>query len=175
MRGSERRIRTAFKPGFTLFEIIVVLAIFGVMASISYPSIMNAFEIRNFDSAARDIMSTMQLAKWQAVNSKLNHRVLFASSGGLWSYRIQVENTSGTWTDVTRFLPKTISTRYAVVVTLPTSSAVSFAPTGFVNAFESAKNQISLTSFKLQSLGSLKRRLIRFYASGSVQYIKDNG
>jgi len=171
-----RRTRcSAPAAGFTLFEMVVVLAIFGILGMVSYPSVRNVFEIRSFDTAARDVMSTLQMAKWQAVNTKLNHRVRFSSASGRWSYRIEVESPSGTWTAKPGLMTKSIDALYVVTVALPLNSSVIFGPTGFVNGFESAKNQITLSSAKLANLGQLNRRLIRFFASGSVQYLKDSG
>jgi len=170
-----RRARSAFPSGFTLFEIIIVVAIIGIMAVATYPSIRNMVEIRSLDTAARDILSTLQVAKWQAVNAKLNHRVRFFQSGGVWFYRIEVEATAGTWTLKPRQEEKSISTGYTVAVTLPTGLSITFLPTGFVTGFDSTKNQVTLSSAKLALLGQPNRRVIRFFASGSVQYLKDSG
>lgn len=171
-----RRTRLSIPAaGFTLFELLVVLGIFGILGMVSYPSVRNVFEIRSFDTAARDITSTLQMAKWQAVNTKLNHRVRFISASGRWSYLIEAENPSGTWTAKRNLPTKNIDFTYDVTVTLPANSSIIFEPTGFINGFDSAKNQITLSSAKLAKLGQLNRRLIRFYASGSVQFLKDSG
>jgi prepilin-type N-terminal cleavage/methylation domain-containing protein len=171
-----RRTRLASPAaGFTLFELLVVLAIFGILGMVSYPSIRNVLEIRSFETAARDVMSTLQMAKWQAVNTKLNHRVRFISASGRWSYLIEAESPSGTWTAKRNLPTKIIDFLYVVTVNLPANSSIIFEPTGFVNGFESAKNQITLSSAKLANLGQPNRRLIRFFASGSVQFLKDTG
>jgi prepilin-type N-terminal cleavage/methylation domain-containing protein len=167
--------RSASAAGFTLFELLVVLAIFGILGMVSYPSVQNAFTIRSFDATARDITSTLQMAKWQAVNTKLNHRVRFISSSGRWSYLIEAENPSGTWTAKRNLPTKIIDPLYVVTASLPVNSSIIFEPTGFINGFDSTKNQITLSSAKLANLGQLNRRLVRFYASGSVQFLKDSG
>jgi prepilin-type N-terminal cleavage/methylation domain-containing protein len=172
MRRNRGSIPTA---GFTLFELLVVLAIFGILGMVSYPSVRNVFEIRSLDAAARDVTSTLQLAKWQAVNTKLNHRVRFVSAANRWSYLIEVENPSGTWTAKPGLPAKSIDFLYTVTVNLPANSSIIFEPTGFINGFDSAHNQVSLSSAKLAKLGEPNRRVIRFYASGSVQFLKDSG
>jgi prepilin-type N-terminal cleavage/methylation domain-containing protein len=119
-----RRTRLASPAaGFTLFELLVVLAIFGILGMVSYPSIRNVLEIRSFETAARDVMSTLQMAKWQAVNTKLNHRVRFISASGRWSYLIEAESPSGTWTAKRNLPTKIIDFLYVVTVNLPANSS----------------------------------------------------
>ncbi|MCX6566319.1 MAG: GspH/FimT family pseudopilin [Candidatus Aminicenantes bacterium] len=167
-----RCARLAREGGFTLLEALVVLAIFGILAVVSYPSVKNALEIRGFENAGRDILTTLQMAKWQAVNTKYNHRVRFASDSGGWTYRIEMEKPAGTWTLKQGQTVKRISTNFGVTLTLPSNSSVIFDPTGFVSGFDSTKNRISLSSSRLALLGQPNFRTIRFYASGSTQFIK---
>jgi len=167
--------RLARQGGFTLIEALVVLAIFGILTVIFYPSVKNSFEIRSFDNAGRDILTTLQMAKWQAVNTKYNHRVRFASDSAGWTYRIEIENPSGTWTLKQGQSVKRVPSDFGVTLTLPADSSVIFVPTGFISSFDSTKNQISLSSSRLALLGESNLRTIRFYASGSTQFIKGTG
>lgn len=170
-RNNEKMTRCA-RGGFTLLEILIVLGIFGILAVVYYPSVKNSFEIRGFDNAGRDILTTLQMAKWQAVTSKYNHRVRFASDAAGWSYRIEIENPAGTWTLKRGQSVKRISTDFGVTLSLPANSSVIFDATGFVSGFDSTKNTISLSSSRLALLGQPNLRQVRFYASGSTQFIK---
>ena len=94
---TRRRLKMAQKNGFSLVEMLVVVAILGVLVLSSYPSILNSLETRTLENAARDIMTSMQRAKILAVTSKLNHRVQVSYSTGSWFFRIEEENISGAW------------------------------------------------------------------------------
>jgi len=72
------------KNGFTLIEVLVVVAIIGTMIVATFPSIMNSLETRNLDNSARDIQTTLQQARYRAVNDKIEYRVRFAQTLGLW-------------------------------------------------------------------------------------------
>ena len=77
--------------GFTLIESLLVVAIIGVLVLVSYPSIKNSMETRGLENEAREILTTLQQAKFQAVKLKLNHRVNFDNSLGYWVYFIERE------------------------------------------------------------------------------------
>jgi prepilin-type N-terminal cleavage/methylation domain-containing protein len=158
--------------GFTLIEMVVVIAIIGIMALGSYSSILNSVEVRALDNAARDIISALQQAKWQAVAGKLNHRLRFVSASGVWSYRIETEYPAGTWTAEAGTTIKSVPTKFAVGMNLPAGYAVVFTPIGFLSGFNSSLNTITLSSSKLGTLGQPNRWTIRVFASGSFQLVK---
>ena len=49
--------------GFTLIEVLVVIAIIGAMMALAFPSIMNSLETRNLDNGAREVQTTIQQAR----------------------------------------------------------------------------------------------------------------
>ncbi len=163
------------EKGFTFIEIIIVIAILGIMALGFYPSVLNTLELRALETSAREIQAALQTAKWQAVNAKTNHRVRFNLEAGRWMYRIETESSPGTWVLKTGQTPHSVPTKFDVTLDLPTSSTVEFTPTGFIYGYESAKNQIVLSSSKLATLGQASQRLIRFYAGGSIQFLTGTG
>jgi len=63
--------------GFTLLEVIIVVAIFGIMAAIAIPSIMSQAPNSKLKSAARDVFSTLQQARMIAVKSSRETAVIF--------------------------------------------------------------------------------------------------
>jgi len=66
--------------GVTLIELAVVMAIVGIMAVFMAPAIgewLDNFRIRQ---AARDIASTLQLAKMQTISTRQTHSVNFTPS-----------------------------------------------------------------------------------------------
>ena len=165
------------EKGFTLLELLVVLGVMGILMFASYPSIMNALASRELEGTARDIQASMQTAKFQAVSTKLNHRLRFDNATGPWTFVIEREVTSGTWTSMSRYLAKSISPKLVVTLVLPNVPAartVVFDSVGMVSNFDTTKNTITLQSPKLKLRGQPDLRTIVFYNGGSVKYIKSS-
>jgi prepilin-type N-terminal cleavage/methylation domain-containing protein len=160
------------QSGFTLIEMIIAVAIIGILSLGSYSSILNSVEVRNLDNAARDIVSSLQQAKWQSVTDKLNHRLRFINTAGVWTYLVETENPAGTWTTEPRIATKRVPTRFTVGMNLPSGNVVIFTPIGFVSGYNSALNTVTVTSAKLGGLSQPNRWTIRVLASGSFQLIK---
>ena len=57
--------RTA--PGFSLVEMLVVLALLGVLATMGVPAVAGAIEQFTFNSAARSVAADIRSARWAAV------------------------------------------------------------------------------------------------------------
>jgi prepilin-type N-terminal cleavage/methylation domain-containing protein len=158
--------------GFTLIEVIVVIGIIAIMTVASIPGITNTIEARALDGTARDILMSMQTAKWKAASDKYNYRVRFSQVGSSWKYQIEREAVSGTWTAAPGTLQKSVSSKFSVTVSLPTTKDVIFTPTGFISNCDSTKNSIMITSAKLASLSQPSNRTVRFYAGGSIVFLK---
>ena len=58
--------------GFTLIEMMVVVAVFAIMAAIAIPSFMSMLPGMRLNGAARQVMGDLMAARMKAV--KLNHR-----------------------------------------------------------------------------------------------------
>lgn len=63
--------------GFTLVELVVTLAIFGIMLAIALPSFLSYLPTMRLKGAARDISSTLQSARMEAVSRNTNCNVSF--------------------------------------------------------------------------------------------------
>jgi len=165
--------------GFTFIEVLVVVAIIGILALVSYPNIKNSLEVRGLENEAREVLSTLQQAKFQAVKFKLNHRVSFDNSLGYWVYFIEREESLDTWVEVTKFTRRSIPNRFAVIINLP-NLYLGFTPLGlaFMDKtsaaiqYSATENNISLQSANVQRQGQPGTRTIVIYAGGSVQYVK---
>jgi type IV fimbrial biogenesis protein FimT len=68
--------------GFTLLEVIIVVAMIGIMAAIAIPSIMSWVPGYKLKAAARDVYSHMQRAKSHAVKTNTTVTTNFTAGTG---------------------------------------------------------------------------------------------
>lgn len=157
--------------GFTLIEVLVVVAIIGILLLLSYPNIKNSLEVRGLENEAREVLSTLQQAKFQAVKLKLNHRVNFDNSLGYWVYFIEREVSFNNWVAVPGFMRRSIPNKFPVTINVPGQFLV-FSPLGFVLNYSTTQHDISIQSPNIQRQGQPSTRTIVIYAGGSIQYAK---
>ena len=158
--------------GFSLIELVVVVGILAILAVASFPGIANSLEARALDGAGQDVLMALQTAKWKAASDKINYRVRFSQVGTSWKYILEREATAGIWTTAAGAVQKSISTKFTVTLTLPTTKDIIFTSTGFVFNIDSTKNSIRITSAKLASLSQQSNRTVKFYAGGSIVFLK---
>ena len=163
------------KPGFTLIEVVVVVAIIGLIGVSIVPGILSSLETRDLENSARDILSTIQNAKFQAVKTKLNHRVRFSNDLGYWEFIMEREETPSNWTMVPGYIRKSIPSNFNSTINLPADTySVEISPLGFVTNFSSTSNTIVIQSDKLKSAGVEDQRILLIMGGGSVKYYKSS-
>lgn len=175
-KGINPRNKLASKhKGFTLIEIVIAVAIIGIVSIVLYPNILNSLETRNLENSTRQIMTTIQRAKFQAVKSRINHRVRFdyinQGEMNLWSYQMEREDNPGSWNSMPGFNRRFLPASFNVTVNFPTQ-IVQFSPLGFVSNYSSTQNSITVQSAKLNDYSQYDQRVINVFIGGSVQYIK---
>jgi len=157
--------------GFTFIEVVLVIGILGLMTLIFYPDIRRSTEIRKLENEAREVLTTMQRAKFQAVKTKLNHRVRFEYKDDVWFYDVEIEHQNGQWEVPLGFIRKTVTSNFTVEVEFPNQNVV-FSPLGIIDNYDNQKNWISLQSAKLKRHGQPDLREIFVLAGGSIHYKK---
>ncbi len=159
------------QEGFSLVEVLVVVAVLGIFLTVSYPSVRNSLEVRALENQARSILGTCQMAKFQAVRTKLNHRVRFDNSLGYWTYFVEQQSSAAVWQPVAKIARKAIPNKFLSTVNFP-NSVIEFTPLGVANNYSSAQHDVTLQSPNLARRGQPSRRVINVFAGGSVQYVK---
>jgi len=160
----------AYQRGMSIVEVLIVVALIAVLALAFFPNIRNTMEIRDFENAARDIQTTIQRARMEAVKTKLNHRVRFVEETSGWEFLIEKEESPGTWMQMPGLMKKIIPLRFNVTVSFP-DQAVVFSPLGFIQNYSSSQNTITIQSPKLDSEDQPDQRTITVFAGGSTRYI----
>ena len=159
------------RQGFSLIEVLVAVAILGIFLTISYPGIRNSIEVRSLENQARSILGSCQQAKFQAVRTKLKHRVRFDNSLGYWTYYVEQESSSTVWQPVPNAVRKIIPAKYVTTVNF-LNSVVEFTPLGMSNNFSTTQHNITLQSPSLARQGQPSRRIVNVFGGGSIQYVK---
>ncbi len=159
------------QKGFSMLEILVAVGIVGILAVMFYPNIMNTLETRKLENTAREVMMNLQRAKFQAVKTRLNHRIRFSNESYGWAYTIEREDTTAVWNTIPGFVQKVIPQQFNITVDLP-SDIIQFSPLGFVTNYSTAQNSVTLQSQKLQRLNQPDLRVISVFIGGSVRYSK---
>ena len=97
------RKRRTGRQGFTLLEMMTVLAIVGITAAMAIPRITEMQASGRLRGQARDVANLMQLARQRAIATGNNHVVYLASSVGsqdLCTNAVPVDPTTGVATPV---------------------------------------------------------------------------
>jgi len=126
--------------GFTLVEILIVIAIFGVLTAIAAPGISAWVETFKFKNTIREIGITMQLARMKTIASGVEYRVVFDLDAETFSLeRGNQADGSDTW------IPEGVVT--------DVSSWVDIA---FVNSYTTGKRNKQFNPNGTSSTGSIR-------------------
>jgi prepilin-type N-terminal cleavage/methylation domain-containing protein len=74
-------VRTAYRAGISLIELMVVVAVIGALAAIAVPSIVDMMDQARIRGFARDVGSMFQVARGQAMRTGNHYLVFFGPAG----------------------------------------------------------------------------------------------
>jgi len=166
-----KRRKGNLRNGFTFIEILLVIGIIGIFLLVSFPSIQNTMKTRQLENTARQVLTTLQSAKFQAIKQRLNYRVRFDDTKGRWEYFIEREIEFNNWQPIENAPNNTLPSDYVVTVNLPSQQVV-YTPLGLVQNYDPNLHSISLQNPNLSTVSLTNVRIVNIFAGGSVQYVK---
>jgi type II secretion system protein H len=83
------------RDGYTLIEVVVVLAIFGIMLAVAVPSMTQGNSWRRLDGDGQDLASRAQMARQMAVLKRTPYRLTLDRLARTYTFERQVN--SSTW------------------------------------------------------------------------------
>jgi type IV fimbrial biogenesis protein FimT len=81
------RLTTTMQRGATLVEVMVVVAIIGILAGLAVPSYQDLIERNRLKQAAEALKSDLQWMRTETIKQSCNLQASF-SNGANWSYQI---------------------------------------------------------------------------------------
>jgi type II secretion system protein H len=154
-------VKIISSKGFTIIEMMIVLAIIGVILTVAAPNFNAYRQNTNLKEAARDISSDISLYRQRAVAENRGYRINFSASAN--SYTIQQETvTNGVRTgNYVALITKTVGAGNVNIVISGTPSfsggipTVTFAPRG-----TSGAGSITLQNTKRLSTATITTNLM---------------
>lgn len=95
--------------GFTLTELMITVAIIGIVASLAVPSFQDMLERNRLKEAAESLKSDLMFARTEAIKRSTNLRVSIKVDGDSWCYGINDNNTACDCTTVGDCAIKTVN------------------------------------------------------------------
>jgi len=132
MYSTTPKLRKRPTGGFTLVELLIALAVVGILAAVAVPSISNSTGSHRVVEQTRRIHSDLVEARTRAIAEQRQFRVKFNDGNNAW--RIQ-RDVSGVWTQVDGI--RTMPAGLSVKVDGASAGQVVYSPRGRVTAVRS--------------------------------------
>lgn len=91
--------------GFTLIELMVVIAVFGILASLAIPSFTSSIQKSKADTEVSDLMRGLNYARLEAIDRGVTIRIRPKDAGSVWTTDLAVYDGTGNAANVLRDVP----------------------------------------------------------------------
>jgi prepilin-type N-terminal cleavage/methylation domain-containing protein len=98
----KKLLKTLSSNGFTLLEILIIIAIFGILAAIAVPSLLAFIDIQRLNTSQTQIFNAMRQAQSQATREKITWQISFREQNGFVQWAIHQAQAE-------EFIPGTIA------------------------------------------------------------------
>ena len=142
--------------GFTLIEMMMVIAIVAIMSAVAIPAFMSMLPGMRLNGAARQVMTDLMAARMDAVKQNNEFRVFFNSPGTNQYQILDDDDNDGTADTGEAITTKNIQDNYSDVTFSSTNNPI-FTPRGTAT---------SLPTITLQNPSGIQKR-IREYCRSS--------
>ena len=110
--------------GFTLIELMVVIALFGILASLAIPSFTRSIQKSKADTEVSDLMRGLNYARLEAIDRGVTTRIRPKDASNVWTTDLAVYDGTGNGATVLRDVAGMNSG--AAVGLNPVTSAIDF-------------------------------------------------
>jgi len=154
LRSAGTTAKMAAAPGFTLVELMISLAVLGVLAALGAPSFFEWLQSSQTRAAAEAVLNGIQVARAEAIQRNANVRVVFAPPSTGWTVAV---DSTGT---VVQSRSGAEGTSNAVLTATPSASTtITFGALGSVGAntdTSAAITQLDVSNSKYAAGRSLR-------------------
>jgi len=118
------------ESGFTLIEMMVVIAVLAIVAAIAIPNFMTLLPGMRLNGAARQVMGDLMAARMKAVKLNKDTKVTFKDNN--YEYEVWYDEDGDGNEDTSEITTKNIQTNYHDVTFSSTGNPI-FSPRGTAN------------------------------------------
>lgn len=87
-------MKTKTQNGFTLLELLVVIALVGILVVFSAPDLAGAQRRREFENFARDVLGVLETCRWRAMNEGRYAGAVIRPSGSKYSAAVYLDGNN---------------------------------------------------------------------------------